>query len=304
MLMQMAPLGGIKEYTASFLIIAGGGAGANRGSGAGAGGYRSSWNNETSGGGASAQTALNFVGGTVYTITVGAGGSQPTCFGCNGGNGIASTITGANFTTVSTVGGARGGWSVGQYGWFAPGYDGGCGSGAAYGKSPGNGTTGEGYNGGNYSYNGPVGGGGGTGATGGSGSWSSSGSGGAGTTSTITGSSVQRGGGGGGSAYAQNKSPGGAGAGGGGAGGALTNSWPYSTSGGNGTANTGGGGGGSGVYSGSYANYGNGGTGGSGVCILRMATSDYSGTTTGSPTVTTDGSDTILTFNSSGSYTA
>jgi len=35
-----------------------------------------------------------------------------------------------------------------------------------------------------------------------------------------------------------------------------------------------------------------------------MPTASYSGTTTGSPTVTTDGSDTILVFNSSGSYTA
>jgi hypothetical protein len=35
-----------------------------------------------------------------------------------------------------------------------------------------------------------------------------------------------------------------------------------------------------------------------------MPTTSYSGTTTGSPTVTTDGSDTILIFKSSGSYTA
>jgi hypothetical protein len=35
-----------------------------------------------------------------------------------------------------------------------------------------------------------------------------------------------------------------------------------------------------------------------------MPTSAYSGTTTGSPTVTTSGSNTILTFTSSGSYTA
>jgi hypothetical protein len=34
-----------------------------------------------------------------------------------------------------------------------------------------------------------------------------------------------------------------------------------------------------------------------------MPTSNYSGTTTGSPSVTTDGSDTILTFTGNGSYT-
>jgi hypothetical protein len=35
-----------------------------------------------------------------------------------------------------------------------------------------------------------------------------------------------------------------------------------------------------------------------------MTTSNYTGTTTGSPTVTTDGTDTILTFTQSGTYTA
>jgi hypothetical protein len=34
-----------------------------------------------------------------------------------------------------------------------------------------------------------------------------------------------------------------------------------------------------------------------------MPTANYTGTTSGSPTVTTDGSDTILTFTASGSYT-
>jgi hypothetical protein len=34
-----------------------------------------------------------------------------------------------------------------------------------------------------------------------------------------------------------------------------------------------------------------------------MPTANYSGTTTGSPTVTTDGTDTVLVFNASGSYT-
>jgi hypothetical protein len=34
-----------------------------------------------------------------------------------------------------------------------------------------------------------------------------------------------------------------------------------------------------------------------------MPTANYSSTTTGSPTVTTDGTDTILVFTASGSYT-
>jgi hypothetical protein len=37
---------------------------------------------------------------------------------------------------------------------------------------------------------------------------------------------------------------------------------------------------------------------------LSIPTSRYTGTTTGSPTVTTSGSSTILKFTSSGSYTA
>ena len=48
----------------------------------------------------------------------------------------------------------------------------------------------------------------------------------------------------------------------------------------------------------------NSGSGGSGVVILRMPTANYSGTTTGNPIVTTDGTDTILTYTSSGTYTA
>jgi hypothetical protein len=37
---------------------------------------------------------------------------------------------------------------------------------------------------------------------------------------------------------------------------------------------------------------------------LRMLTVAYSGTTTGSPTVTTSGLNTILTYTASGTYTA
>ena len=64
-----------------------------------------------------------------------------------------------------------------------------------------------------------------------------------------------------------------------------------------GTANTGGGGGGVGNTSSITS-----GAGGSGVVILRMRTSDYSGTTTGSPTVTVFGDETILKYTGSGTY--
>ena len=47
-----------------------------------------------------------------------------------------------------------------------------------------------------------------------------------------------------------------------------------------------------------------GGNGGSGIVILRVLTADYTGTTTGSPTITTDGSYTVVKFTSSGTYTA
>ena len=70
-----------------------------------------------------------------------------------------------------------------------------------------------------------------------------------------------------------------------------------------GTANTGGGGGGR-SFSVHPSGGGDGGSGGSGIVVLRMATGIYTGTTTGSPTVTTDGTDTVLKFTGSGSYTA
>ena len=57
-----------------------------------------------------------------------------------------------------------------------------------------------------------------------------------------------------------------------------------------------GGGGAGGLYTG--------GSGGSGVVILSVPTVNYTGTTTGSPTVTTSGANTIIKFTASGSYTA
>jgi hypothetical protein len=70
----------------------------------------------------------------------------------------------------------------------------------------------------------------------------------------------------------------------------------FSGTAGNGTVNTGSGGGGQG-YNGPAGN------GGSGVVIISIPTAEYSGTTSGSPTVTTSGSNTIMQFNGNGSYT-
>jgi len=116
---------------------------------------------------------------------------------------------------------------------------------------------------------------------------------------------VTRGGGGGGPTDGYRISQtnyGAGGSGGGGKGGANSG-----TAAGAGSANTGGGGGGgsSGWAGGSNVGHSkHGGAGGSGVVILRVLTTNYTGTTTGSPTVSTSGDDTIMVFNSSGSYTA
>ena len=88
----------------------------------------------------------------------------------------------------------------------------------------------------------------------------------------------------------------------GGQGGGGTGGSGNTRNGGNGSANTGGGGGG-GVVSFTAPNTG--GTGGSGIVILRYATSDIASyTTTGiTPTETTVGTDTILSFTTVGTGT-
>jgi len=278
----------------SYMVVAGGASGASNGGGGGAGGLRTSYGS-LSGGGASSESNITLSNGT-YTITIGAGGAlvnNSTSYQDPGNDGTATTISGN--ATVNTVGGGGGGSNN-----FNLGRNGGCGGGA--GAHPGaaynggSGTAGEGFDGGragavNQPYAGA--GGGGTGAVGEPNSASAAGAGGAGLQMTITGARVNYGGGGGGTGgTATGSLPGGAGgAGGGGTGGA------YNGNGVSGTANTGGGGGGSGD-GGSLTS----GAGGSGVVILRMNTSDYSGTTTGSPTVTTDSSYTILTYTGSGTY--
>jgi hypothetical protein len=282
-------------YSADFLVIAGGGSGGGGkdngfgGGGGGAGGYRNSYSTETSGGGGSSETELTFDRGIVYTITVGAGGATIT--NGIGNNGSNSSISGTGITTITSTGGGGGGGGFQS----SPnnGVAGGSGGGSVNDNSNsfGLGTANQGFNGGlGTSGNTHSGGGGGAGAVGAAGTLSG-GAGGTGLASSITGSSVTRGGGGGGTVS-------GTASGGGGAGGGNGPS-----TGSNGTANTGGGGGGGmGGTSGS-GSHGTGGSGGSGVVILRMLTSKYSGTTTGSPTVSTSGSDTILTYTGSGTYT-
>ena len=281
-----------QTYTVDFLVIAGGGGGVDplgsggfNAGGAGAGGYRNSYNSESSGGGGSAESSITLYGGTVYTITVGAGGSNYV-------DGNDSSISGSDITTItSTGGGAGAGTSTGRAGGSGGG---GASSGGTGNTSAGSGTANQGYAGaaGGGAPNYFAGGGGGAGQVGqGGGSY---GFGGNGVASTITGSSVTRGGGGGGA-----QSPaGGVGGGTGGGGDGGSNSGPLAGT--NGTANTGGGAGGPGAgVTGATS-------GGSGVVILRMADADYSGTTTGSPTVNTNvggSGETVLIFNASGSYT-
>ena len=285
----------VPPYSVSWLVVAGGGSGCGGNSagcgGGGAGGYRSSYNSETSGGGAAAESALSFVVGTTYTVTIGGGaaGQEDTC-GLQGGD---SSISGSDITTITSIGGG-GGQHQG-----ANGQSGGSGGGGAYGGSGYAGTSGQGYAGGADQYHGSgyYGGGGGGGASevGGDGqdspAWHA-GAGGDGQASTITGASVTYAGGGGG-AERFGALAGGAGGAGGGADGRIGDSTADGIAA---TANTGGGGGaGAGNTTGIT-----GGAGGSGVLIVRMATANYSGTVTGSPTVTTDGTDTIVKFTSSG----
>jgi len=289
----------IAPYTVDFLVIAGGGgsggsvSGNTTGGGGGAGGYRNSFSTETSGGGGSSESSLTFALGTVYTVTVGAGGTggagndTSASIGNSGNN---SVISG---TGISTITSTAGGGGCGTSGANHPARDGGSGGGGNRFSSLGTGTANQGFNGGRDSSGGGTGnsgGGGGSGSAGQAQQASSGGSGGNGTASSITGSSVIRAGGGGGGAQAGGS--GGTAQGGGGAGGGET------TAGTAGTSNTGGGGGAGGV-----SHTGTGSSGGSGIVILRMPTANYSGTTTGSPTVTTDGSDTVIVFNSSGSIT-
>ena len=304
-------------YDVEFLVIAGGGggAGAYYTGGGGAGGYRTNYSNQASGGGAAGEANLPLTPGVQYTVTVGAGGAAgaTSYAGYEGEDSVFSSITslgGGAGGSDSPSGNGRAGGTGGPP---MHGGDGGSGGGCnrCYTGAPqnngGGGTTGQGYDGGDNYNNGGNGnggsGGGGAGAEGESilnGSPLRGGDGGVGVTSLITNSATFRGGGGGGSGHYSYQRPGyggngggghGAGSGGGGQGASVA-----------GVANTGGGGGG-----GNHgAHYPAASAGGSGVVILRIPDADYSGTTTGSPTIDTSSiaDETIIIFNADGSYTA
>jgi hypothetical protein len=280
-------------YSIDFLVIAGGagGAGHYAGGGGGAGGYRTS-----------TQSTLD---GVAITVTVGDGSSGT--YLSKSSNGSNSSISGSGLTTITSAGGGGAGFgNTGSGGEGLAGGSGGGGGGWNYNAnwSGGSGNTPstspvQGYAGGQGAVSDAPnerggGGGGGSSAVGANattngGASGNGGNGGAGTASSITGSAVTRAGGGGGGA---NTTAGSGGSGGGGNG-------ATSGVGTAGTVNTGSGGGGTGDTSGSV-----GGSGGKGVVILSMPDANYSGTTTGSPTVATGVSGkTVLTFTGSGSYT-
>ena len=285
-----------QSYNIEYLVVGGGGAGGSdsngsnnsSGGGGGAGGFRTG-------------TYSSVTPATVLTCTVGAGGSGATL--TNGGSGTASSITATGLTTISSAGGGGGGREASN------GLSGGSGGGGGYGNDGPNGNGGsgntpstspsQGNNGGNAVSSNHAGGGGGAsnaGVNGGSGS-----QGGNGTASSITGSSVTyAGGGGGGEGSTGSNYPAG-GTGGGGRGGAGTGT---NGLGDEGTDGLGGGGGGNGAGSQNTTVGLAGRSGGDGVVILSVPTANYSATTTGSPTITTSGSNTIIKFTSTGTYTA
>jgi len=202
--------------------------------------------------------------GTTYTVTVGAGGTYNVTTG--GSNSTAFGLT--------AIGGGVGGGNAGATG--GSGGSGGGGKGGSGSGSGGSGTTGQGNAG--SAGNGNAGGaGGGAGAAGAAPVGTVGGAGGAGLASTITGTSIYYAGGGSGNGTGGAAAPGNGGTA------VMTN----------GAANSGAGAGGDGSY-----------TGGSGVVIISVPTTSYTGLTTGIPTVTTSGSNTIMKFTASGSYTA
>ena len=259
-----------------FLVVGGGGGGGHGytggyyAGGGGAGGYRNSFGSETSGRTSSPESTISLTVGAVYTVTVGGSGAAGASNGLSGTSGGNSSIVGTGVSITSTGGGAGqgGGHSDGSTG-FAGGSGGGAADGTNYTSSTGGlGTANQGFDGGDASGNSAGGGGGAAGE--GDDAVSPNEPGGAGLASNITNSSVTRAAGGMGAK---------------GSGGASK------------TANSGDGG------DGTDTNTATPSAGAAGVVIMTIPTANYSGTTSGSPTVTTVGSNKVLVFNGSGSVT-
>lgn len=312
----------VVTYNVDFLIVAGGGGGGNASDGGGGGGGLRTSYGSNSGGGSSAESQITFNPGTVYTITVGGGGSaavvasyqrMPTGKGTIGDD---SEISGTGLTTLTSYGGGAGANTIYNSTADNTTVDGGSGAGGGNLSgwvlvNGGDRVANQGYVGGDPGGNGG-GGGGGAGGAGSDGVDNGSGNprykagdGGPGLAVSITGTSVTYAGGGGGSMYPNyggNRETGYGGSGGGGDAGISAANWSTSGAylGQHGGTNLGGGGGAS-MMENNYVPRG--GNGGSGVVILRMLTSDYSGNVTNSPTVTADGLYTVVKFTQSGTYT-
>ena len=249
--------------TADYLVVAGGGSGANAGTGGaggGAGGLRSTIG--FTGGGGSLEPKLYLLPTNTYAVTIGAGGSQPS-YTNNGNNGSNSS-----FSTIISIGGGAGAQDD------TNGFSGGSGGGAGGvgNRTGGAGTANQGYAGGNSltgsPSNRPDGGGGGAGAVGGNGITNNSGSGGAGVQikefANATGAGTNSGyfaGGGGGGIGEEGSTAGTGGLGGGGNGNKVTGAQLATA----GQPNTGGGGGGIDTQNGG----GGSSAGGSGIVIIR-----------------------------------
>ncbi len=267
--------------TVDYLVVGGGGSGSNRNCGNGPGGggaggfryYANTTNNPQTGNPAS--PINNFPSGTAVTvtatafpITVGAGGTAPTCSapggacGSNGSNSIFSTITSAGGGFGAKAGHPPGSADGGSGGGGPSNVPGGQGSGNTPPVTPSQGNPGGdiGDNAG--------GGGGGAMATGGTAPPNTGGTGGAGagvtgfgTSGEVSSCKYYFAGGGGGGARIENT------VGSGGIGGGAAGNPPSAT--GAGTANTGGGGGGGRGYPNPPGAALYGGTGGSGIVVIR-----------------------------------
>ena len=237
-----------------YLVVGGGGGGGNNGADAAGGGGGGA-------GGLLTATNLSLVSGTAYTITIGGGGADTVA-------GVNSSIAGTGLTTITAIGGGRGGNGRLPTAPSVGGSGGGGGAGmVGYTQSGVAGTSGQGNAGGNgHGDNSAAdpqsaGGGGGAGAAAANASSGTASAGGVGLANSYrTGSSVYYAGGGGGGKRTSSGSGGAAGGNGGGGAGS------HSGTGTVGTANTGGGGGGGGGAGNSA-----GGSGGSGIIVIRYA---------------------------------